>query len=141
LSTKNLTKIRVTYADTDAMGIVYHTNYIKWFEIGRAELLRERGIPYSQIETMGYNLPLTEVHCYYLQPARYDQIILVETEIVYTRRASVKFIYVIFDEKKEKILVEGESVHACVNRQGKIVRVPLEIVEKIKPSEVKCHEG
>ena len=115
------------------MGIVYHTNYIKWFEIGRGELLRELGIPYSQIETMGYNLPLTEVHCHYLHPARYDQNVLIETEIVYLRRASIKFIYIIFDEKKEKILVEGESVHACLNRQGKIVRVPANIAEKIDP--------
>lgn len=131
MSKKNLTKIRVIYADTDAMGIVYHTNYIKWFEIGRAELLREMNIPYSQIEAMGYNLPLTEIHCFYLQPARYDQIILIETEIVYLRRASIKFSYVIFDEKKENILVEGESIHACINRQGKIVRVPANIAEKI----------
>ena len=115
------------------MGIVYHTNYIKWFEIGRAELLRELGIPYSQIEAMGYNLPLTEVHCHYLYPARYDQNVLVETEIVYSRRASVKFSYLIFDEEKVKILVEGESVHACLNRQGKIVRVPADIAEKIDP--------
>ena len=133
MSTKNLTKIRVIYADTDAMGIVYHTNYIKWFEIGRGELLRELGIPYSQIEVMGFNLPLTEVHCHYLQPARYDQIVLLETEIVYLRRASIKFSYAIFDEKKEKLLVEGESVHACINKQGKIMRVPADIAEKIDP--------
>ena len=77
MSKKNLTKIRVIYADTDALGIVYHTNYIKWFEIGRGELLRELGIPYSQIENMGYNLPLTEVNCHYLYPARYDQIVFI----------------------------------------------------------------
>jgi len=115
------------------MGIVYHTNYIKWFEIGRGELLRELGIPYSQIEVMGYYLPLTEVHCHYLQPARYDQIVLLETEILYLRRASIKFNYAIFDEKKEKLLVEGESIHACINKQGKIMRFPADIVEKIDP--------
>jgi acyl-CoA thioester hydrolase len=123
----------VTYADTDAMGIVYHTNYIKWFEIGRAELLRELGIPYSKIEIMGYNLPLTEVNCHYLYPARYDQIVLVETEILYLKRATVKFSYAIYDETKEKVLVEGESVHACINKQGKIVRIPADIADKINP--------
>jgi len=133
LSKKNLTKIRVIYADTDAMGIVYHTNYIEWFEIGRGELLRELGIPYSQMEAMGYNLPLTEVHCHFLLPARYDQIVLLETEIVYLRRASIKFSCIIFDENKEKILVEGESIHACVNREGKIVRIPADIAEKLAP--------
>ena len=133
MSKKNLTKIRVIYADTDALGIVYHTNYIKWFEIGRGELLRELGIPYSQIENMGYNLPLTEVNCHYLYPARYDQILLIETQIIFVNRASVKFRFIIWDEKQEKALVEGESVHACINKQGKIVRIPREITEKIDP--------
>jgi len=136
LSKKNLTKIRVIYADTDAMGIVYHTNYIKWFEIGRAELLRELGIPYAQIEASGYNLPLTEVACHYLYPARYDQIVVIETEIVYLRRASIKFNYVIRDEKQERVLVEGESVHACINVQGTVVRIPAGIVEKIDPEKI-----
>ena len=133
MSTKNLTKIRVIYADTDAMGIVYHTNYIKWFEIGRAELLRELGMPYAQIESSGYNLPLTEVSCHYLYPAKYDQIVIVETEIVYLKRASIKFKYVIQDENEVQVLVEGESVHACVNSQGKVVRIPPDISEKINP--------
>lgn len=131
MSKKNLTKIRVIYADTDAMGIVYHTNYIKWFEIGRAELLRELGIPYARIEDTGYSLPLTEVSCRYLYPARYDQILLIETEISYLKRASIKFNYVIRDDKNEKTLVEGESTHACVNRQGKVVRIPSDISDKI----------
>lgn len=133
LSKKNLTKIRVIYADTDAMGIVYHTNYIKWFEIGRAELLRQLGSPYAQIESSGYHLPLTEVSCHYLYPARYDQIVVVETEILSVRRATVKFNYVIRDENHERVLVEGESVHACVNSQGKIVRIPPNIIDKIDP--------
>jgi acyl-CoA thioester hydrolase len=131
LSKINLSKIRVTYADTDAMGIVYHTNYIKWFETGRAELLRELGIPYAQIENMGYSLPLTEVTCHYLYPARYDQIVVIETEVVYLKRASIKFNYIIWDDNHEKILVEGESLHACINRQGKIVRIPSDIRDKI----------
>jgi len=133
LSKKNLTKVRVIYADTDALGIVYHTNYIKWFEIGRGELLRELGIPYSQIENMGYNLPLTEVNCHYLYPARYDQIVLIETQIIFVTRASIKFRFLIWDEKQEKTLAEGESVHACINKQGKIVRIPREITEQIDP--------
>ena len=133
MSKKNLTKVRVIYADTDALGIVYHTNYIKWFEIGRGELLRELGIPYSQIENMGYYLPLTEVNCHYLCPARYDQIVLIETQIIFVKRASIKFRFLIWDEKQEKTLVEGESVHACINKQGKIVRIPREITEQIDP--------
>jgi acyl-CoA thioester hydrolase len=128
---KNHVKIRVIYADTDAMGIVYHTNYIKWFEIGRTELLRSMGIVYAEIESQGYNLPLTEAYCHYLLPAKYDQIIVVETEMEYMKRASMKFNYTISDEDKEKILVEGYTVHACTNNIGKIVRLPSFIVEKL----------
>ncbi|MGZ3594171.1 MAG: acyl-CoA thioesterase [Syntrophales bacterium] len=123
--------IRVIYADTDAMGIVYHTNYIKWFEIGRTELLRSVGIVYAEMEAQGYNLPLTEVYCNYLFPAKYDQIVVVETELEYLKRASMKFIYTIWDEDREKALVEGYTVHACINDLGKIVRIPQFILEKV----------
>ncbi|MBE9546419.1 MAG: acyl-CoA thioesterase [Proteobacteria bacterium] len=114
------------------MGIVYHANYLKWLEIGRTELLREMGIVYVELEATGYNLPLTEVCCHYLAPARYDDFILVETGIDYLKRASIKFNYTIWDEKKEKALVEGYSIHAFTNNKGKMVRAPKEVVEKIK---------
>ena len=130
---KNIAKVRVTYAETDAMAVVYHTNYIKWFEYGRAELLRAIGVVYADLAKQDFHLPLTEVHCYYLAPARYDQILLVETEIEYIRRASIKFLSTIWDEKKETIYVEGYTVHACTNGQGKVVRLPLDAVERIKP--------
>ena len=129
---KNEVKIRVIYADTDAMGIVYHANYFRWFEIGRTELLREVGVVYSELEAGGYYLPLTRSSCHYLAPARYDEIIIVETTITYFRRASIKFDYSIWDEKKETVLVEGCTLHAFTNTDGKIVRVPRELVDKIK---------
>ncbi len=128
---KNVSKIRVIYADTDAMGIVYHTNYIKWFEIGRNEFLRDNGIIYSELEKQGYYLPLTKVSCHYLLPARYDDIVLVETKMDYFRRVSIKLDYEIWDERRENILVEGYTVHAFASN-GKIARPPSEIAEKLK---------
>ena len=128
---RNQVNIRVIYADTDAMGIVYHTNYIKWFEIGRTELLRGVGIVYAKMEAQGYNLPLTEVYCNYLYPAQYDQIIVVETELEYLKRASMKFVYTIWDEDRGKALVEGYTIHACTNKMGKIVRIPSFILDKV----------
>lgn len=128
---RNQVNVRVIYADTDAMGIVYHTNYIKWFEIGRTELLRGVGLVYAKMEAQGYNLPLTEVYCNYLYPAQYDQIIVVETELEYLKRASMKFVYTIWDEDREKALVEGYTIHACTNKMGKIVRIPSFILEKV----------
>ena len=128
---RNRVNVRVIYADTDAMGIVYHTNYIKWFEIGRTELLRSVGIVYAKMEAQGYNLPLTEAYCNYLSPAKYDQIIVVETELEYLKRASMKFVYTIWDEDRQKALVEGYTIHACTNNLGKIVRIPSFILEKV----------
>jgi acyl-CoA thioester hydrolase len=130
----NVSKIRVIYADTDAMGIVYHTNYIKWFEIGRTELLRDMGIYYAVFESRGFNLPLTKAYCHYLLPARYDQVLLIETEIEYIKRASVKFNCSIWDEQQEKKLVDGYTVHACTNSDGKIVRIPEDVADLIRQS-------
>jgi acyl-CoA thioester hydrolase len=124
--------IRVIYADTDAMGVVYHMNYIRWFEIGRTELMRDMGVVYAELEKQDYRLPVTELHCHYNLPARYDQIVRVETRVTYMRRASIKFEYEIWDEAREKLLVDGYSVHAFINGQGKIVRPPEDVAAKIK---------
>ncbi|WP_408997917.1 acyl-CoA thioesterase [Syntrophus buswellii] len=129
---KIIAKVRVMYADTDAMGIVYHTNYIKWFEIGRSEFLREIGVLYSRMEEEGFNLPLTEVYCQYLLPAVYDQILRIETEIAYVNRASLRFNYRILDEQGEKAFVEGYTIHACTTREKKIVRLPKHILEILR---------
>ena len=125
-------RIRAIYADTDAMGIVYHTNYIRWFEVGRTELFRDMGIIYAEVEAAGFNLPLTKVYCHYFLPARYDDLVFVDTKIAYLRRASMKFTYLIWDEKREKLLTEGYTVHACTDRSGKIIRIPAFIADKTR---------
>jgi acyl-CoA thioester hydrolase len=128
---KHTYRIRVIYADTDAMGIVYHTNYVKWFEIGRTEMMREMGLVYAELESDQFNLPLSEAYCHYLSPARYDDILLIETAIEYVRRASLKFVYEIWDADRTRQLVEGYTVHACTNKEGKIVRFKADFMEKI----------
>jgi len=133
-------RIRVIYADTDALGIVYHTNYIRWFEIGRTELLREAGILYKGMEASGFNLPLMEAYCHYHLPARYDDIVLLETEIAYLKRASIKFTYRLWDEKRCNLLAEGYTVHACTDRNGKILRLPAETTDKILQNIAKSRE-
>ncbi len=124
-------RIRAIYADTDAMGIVYHTNYIRWFEIGRTELLRGMGILYSVFEQAGFNMPLTQAYCHYIRPARYDDVVEVDTQIAYLKRASMKFTYQIWDETRENLLTEGYTVHACTDNSGKVVRFPQEIADRI----------
>jgi acyl-CoA thioester hydrolase len=115
---------RVIYADTDKMGVVYHSNYLRWFEMGRTEMLRELGIPYTEIEAAGYNLPASEVFCKYLAPARYDDFLRIKTCVDEIRNASLRFGYRISDEKSGDIVVTGYTLHACVDDTGKIVRLP-----------------
>lgn len=132
MSKQGAVSIRVIYADTDAMGVVYHTNYIRWFEIGRTELMRDMGVVYAELEKQGYHLPVTELYCHYNSPARYDQVVRVETRISFMRRASIRFEYEVWDQPREKLLVEGFSVHAFINGKGKIIRPPQDVAAKIK---------
>ena len=134
---ENFTKVRVIYADTDAMGVVYHTNYIKWFEVGRNEFMRQLGVPYTELGKLGLNLPLIEVHCDYLKFATYDQLLTIETGLDYIRKARIKFNSRIWDENKESMLVEGYTVHVCTNHEGKIRRIPKLLLELINKYNIK----
>jgi len=131
LPVHNLTKVRVLFADTDAMGVVYHTNYIKWFESGRNEFMRQLGIPYTEVAKLGLNLPLTEVNCNYHKFATYDQVLTIETKFDYIKRASIRFNSKIWDENRENLIAEGYTIHACTNNEGKIRRIPQLLLELI----------
>jgi acyl-CoA thioester hydrolase len=110
------TEVRVRYAETDQMGIVYYANYLVWFEIGRVELLRSLGLAYSQLETEHQCiLPVVEAKCRYRAPARYDDQILIETRPALLRGPVLKFAYRILRKALEgqqpTLLAEGETVH------------------------------
>lgn len=124
LPVHNLTQMRVLFADTDAMGVVYHTNYFRWFELGRSELMRQLGIPYTELQKLNLNMPLIKVSCNYLKSALYDQVLTIETRFDYIKKATVKFNSRIWDENRENLLAEGYSIHVCTNNEGKIRRIP-----------------
>jgi acyl-CoA thioester hydrolase len=110
------TEVRVRYAETDQMGIVYYANYLVWFELGRVELLRSLGLAYSRLETdHGCILPVIEASCRYKSPARYDDEILIETRPAMLRGSVLKFAYRILrkapDGRDQTLLAEGETVH------------------------------
>jgi acyl-CoA thioester hydrolase len=122
------TEVRVRYAETDQMGIVYYANYLVWFEIGRVELLRALGLAYSQLEIEHQCiLPVIEASCRYRSPARYDDEILIETRPSLLRGSVIKFGYRILRKTPEgeerKLLAEGETVHVVCDDQMK--RKPL----------------
>jgi len=117
------TTYRVIYGDVDAMKIAYYANYLRWFEIGRTELIRHLGLPYVEIEARGYLLPVTEAYCKYAKSAHYDDSLLINTGIGFIRKASLRFDYRIFNQEND-LLVQGYTVHACMNGEGKLVRLP-----------------
>lgn len=121
---KHKTTCRVTYGDTDKMGYVYHANYFRWFEIGRSEMFRHLGIPYSSIESRGFFLPLSEIHCKFNAPSRYDDILLIETRLDPRIKAGMKFDYRIFSEDGKNFLASGYTKHACVDQDSRLVRPP-----------------
>lgn len=126
----DITKIRVRYAETDKMGFVYYAKYLEYFEMARTEYIRKRGKSYKEIEEEGYLLPVLEVWTKYKKPARYDDLLTIETEIISIGKASMKFHYFVRNRSGE-ILVEGETKHALINRGGKIVSFPKEIRQKL----------
>jgi acyl-CoA thioester hydrolase len=122
---------RVIYAETDAMGVVYYADYLRWFEIGRTELMRHLGISYKEMEEQGTYLPVAEVFCKYRVSARYDDVVVIETSVDFLKRASIQFAYRIFRKADGVDLVTGKTLHAFVNRKGQIVKVPIFLQKKI----------
>ncbi len=120
----NRCRYRVIYGDTDQMGIVYYANYLRFFERGRCEWLREFGVPYSEIEAAGFMLPVVDCHTKYKRPALFDDEILIDTELTASSRVRVTFRYRILraKEDEEEVLAEGSTTHACLNREGRPVR-------------------
>jgi acyl-CoA thioester hydrolase len=123
------TTLRVRYAETDAMGIVYHTNYIVWFEVGRGDFLRQRGGNYREFEEQGLYLPLTEVDARFLSPARYDDMVVIRTSVAEVRSRSVTMYYEVLMEETGQLLVTGHTRHFCTDREGRVRRLPRELAE------------
>ncbi len=119
---KGVAYYRVIYGDCDSMAIVYYSNYLRLFEIGRTEWLRDQGITYREVERRGFFLPATEAYLKYAQPAAYDDLLRIETRVGFVKRASSRFDYVIYREGDR--IVEGYTVHACLDRNNRIVRFP-----------------
>ena len=106
------------------MGMAYHANYLRWFEMGRAELFRSIGMSYKEIEAQGYFLPLSEVVCKYVSSARYDDELIIEATLDTTVKAGVKFDYVIYRLEGTETAAYGSTLHAFVDKDGHVVRPP-----------------
>ena len=119
------TTLRVRYAETDQMGVVYHSNYLIWFEVGRVELMRALGFDYKSWETEDdCHIVVAEAHCRYEKPARYDEVLRVRTRIAEWRNRIVKFSYEIFLDEDSSLLATGYTTHVICGSNGRPKSLP-----------------
>ncbi|MBA2620299.1 MAG: acyl-CoA thioesterase [Acidobacteria bacterium] len=126
------TEIRVRYAETDKMGIVHHSNFLVWFEIGRSEFCRARGFSYLEMEERENALMVVaEVYCRYKAPAFYEDVLTIRTKAAEVRSRSLRFIYEVFRAADEKLLVEGETLHVVTDSDKKVRSMPAHYKDKL----------
>ncbi len=124
------TRVRVRYAETDQMGVVYHSNYLIWFEVGRVEFIRQLGLNYKQMEEEGCGITVVDVHVRYRAPARYDDELVIETRLLAARGAVVRFGYRILRIADGLLLCEGETMHVVVGMDMKKRSLPRKYAER-----------
>jgi acyl-CoA thioester hydrolase len=125
-------EIRVIYGDTDQMGVVYYANYLRYFEIGRNEYLRAHGVRYRELEAhYQLFLPVVDAQISYKNPARYDDLLVLETQVTRVGRASVRFEYRVL--RGETLLATGHTMHACVSSAGSVEPLPAEFTKLLNP--------
>jgi acyl-CoA thioester hydrolase len=114
------------------MGVVYYANYLRWFERGRSEYLRESGVPYGSIEARGIHFPVVEAKCRYVRPARYEDVVLIETRLESVSRATLVFTYHIRRDGEHSPLATGSTKHACIDGAGKVLRIPADLAQLLE---------
>ncbi|HEX6773992.1 MAG TPA: thioesterase family protein [Acidobacteriaceae bacterium] len=136
MSPAHTVSIRVRYAETDQMGVVYYANYFVWFEIGRVELMRSLGFDYREIEEQAQCfLPVVEANCRYRAPARYDDLLTLETRVLNQRTSMIRFGYRLLRatvDAEAGLLAEGETVHVVVDRNMQKTPLPERFAEALR---------
>ncbi len=127
MSHSHETQVRVRYAETDQMGVVYHSNFLIWFEIGRVELLRALGFTYRDMEKQDdSHIVVAEVKCSYKKPARYDDVLRIRTRILEARKRTIRFGYEVYRDGSHELLATGETLHVICDKNGR----PKSLAEK-----------
>jgi acyl-CoA thioester hydrolase len=120
----SVSTVRVRYAETDQMGVAWHGYYLAWFEVGRTDLLRRQGYTYRELEESGIRLPVIETSIRFLQPARYDDVLAIHTQLAEMTGVRLRFTYEVRREGTEGPLATGGTAHAAVDVTGKPRRLP-----------------
>lgn len=127
------TEVRVRYADTDQMKVVYHGKYLEYFELGRSALIRSLGLPYPELEARGILLPVIEAFARYRKPARYDDLLFIEAFVKDLPEATLRIEYKVFRHDEKEPLAEGYTIHSFLNvATGKPSRAPSYFVQVLE---------
>jgi acyl-CoA thioester hydrolase len=129
VSATHTSEFRVRYSETDQMGVVYHAEYLVWCEVGRTDFIRALGLPYSELERRGTSLAVAEASIRYHAPARYDDLIRVETRLVDVRSRAITFEYLIRNADSGKRLATAKTVLVSLDPAGKLVPMPDDVRE------------
>ena len=125
------TELRVRYAETDQMGVVYHANYLAWCEVGRTELIRQRGRSYADIEKLGVGLAVSEAALRFLAPAKYDDRVRITTTVTEVRSRAISFEYLITNAANGLKLVTASTTLIGLDQSGRIARLPQELLDAL----------
>ena len=120
--------VRVRFADTDQMGIVYHARYFEWFEAARTEMIRSMGMSYKELEKSGISLPVIEAFCRYRMPVKYDEHIRIKSVLMEVTRSRIRIGYYVMGEKEDSVRVFGYTVHCFIGSKGRPTRAPEELL-------------
>jgi acyl-CoA thioester hydrolase len=132
-------KLRVRFCETDLMGIVHHSNYLAYFEAGRVEWLRRRGVTYVDWAARGVHLPVVEANVRYRAPAKFDDVIDIETRLVELRWASLRYEYRMWREAGGLLLAEGTTRLACITGEHTLQRFPDDVLASLMSAEIAPH--
>jgi acyl-CoA thioester hydrolase len=124
--------IQVRYAETDAQAVVYHSNFLVYFEVGRTAWMKESGIPYTAMEEQGYALFVAECHIRFLKPATYDDNLIVETRLAELRTRSCTFFYRVLNEGEQEVHVEGWTSLVCTGSNRRAAPIPENVAEAMR---------
>ena len=127
MSRVHTTELRVRYAETDQMGVVYHANYLAWCEVGRTEYIRGAGMSYRTLEQLGVGLAVADLQMRFHAPATYDDVVRVETRLTEVRSRTVTFEYVIANVATDARLISATTRLVSIDRQGRTVALPPEV--------------
>jgi acyl-CoA thioester hydrolase len=127
------TTFRARFAETDLMGVVHHSSYVVYFEVGRIEFTRQAGAPYSDLEAQGYSLAVSEVNLRYIAAAHFDQMITIRTWLEEARSRTVAFGYEVVDAESRQLLATGGVKLICIDHAGQVRRIPGRWLNILQP--------